>query len=342
MMLADASNLAIGLWLSGCLIAIVLSAIYSGSETGVYSLNRTRLRIDAHDGKRDALRLQKLMRDKTGLLFTTLVGTNVANYLAPLCLTVVFVNTLDAATQQDRERLAELYATLILTPTVFIFGEIVPKNVFHLGADALMRRFSRFIQFTHWLCRLTGLQIVQRGITRTVSAILGRGQGHGLAVPARADVYHILRESAAEGTLTTAQSTMVERIHHLNTIRIRDVMVPLKSVVMADSEQTRADLEPRLAKTRYSRMPVYKVDRRHVIGAVHLLDVLDAKSDTTVSELMRPTTNVPANVTIIEALETLQSEYARMAIVVNDVGDCIGIATVKDIVEEIVGDLTAF
>ncbi len=340
--LADASVAAITLWLLGCAVAIVFSAIFSGAETGIYSLSRARLRIDAHERDPAALRLQRLMRDRAGVLFTALVGTNVANYVAPLCLTVVFMHTLGAATQHDRERLAETYTTLILTPLVFIVGEIVPKNVFHIGADFLMRRVSLVLLIMHRICQWTGLQLVQRGVSRALTAMLRRDSAQGLPVPARADVYHLLRESAAEGTLTTAQSTMVDRIHQLHTIRARDVMVPLKSVVMAESEQTRGNLAPRLARTRFSRLPVYKGDRRHVIGVVHLLDIFDAKDNVPVSELMRPTTSIHAGANIVDALESLQDEYARMAVVVNDAGDCIGIATVKDIVEEIVGDLSAF
>lgn len=342
MMLADLTLLELSASLAACLAAIVLSGIYSGAETGVYSLNTTRLRINAHEGERAAIRLQRLMRDRTGLLFTSLVGTNIANYMAPFCLTIVFSHTLGIAVQAERERMAELYTTLILTPTVFIFGEIVPKNIFHLNADALMRRISRFIQLTYFACRATGLLLVQRLITRTVIGVLRRDQGPPGAMPARAEVYHMLRESAAEGTLSVAQSSMVERIHRLNTIRLRDVMVPIKAVVMAEHDQTRADLESRLAKTRYSRIPVYESNRKNVIGIVHILDILNARPETEIKSLARDTSRIRGDTSVFEALGTLQTEYGRMAIVVNDAGDCIGIATIKDLVEEIVGELAAF
>ncbi|MCB9853745.1 MAG: DUF21 domain-containing protein [Phycisphaerales bacterium] len=342
MMLATMTVFELSLWLVGCLAAIVLSGIYSGAETGVYSLNTTRLRINAHEGHRAAIRLQRLMADRTGLLFTSLVGTNVANYLAPFCMTMVFAHTLSIAGQVDRERMAELYTTLILTPTVFIFGEIVPKNIFHLNADALMRRISRFVQVTHTLCRLTGLLLIQRTIIRAVMGVLRKGEGSVVAMPARAEVYHMIRESAAEGTLSLAQSSMVERIHRLNTIRLREVMVPLKAVVMAEHDQTRSDLESRLAKTRFSRMPVYESSRKNVVGIVHIIDILSAKPDVEMGTLARETSRINGDSSVFEALGTLQREYGRMAIVVNNAGDCIGIATIKDLVEEIVGELAAF
>lgn len=342
MILADMTAIELSIWLVGCFVAIVLSGIYSGAETGVYSLNTTRLRINAHEGHRAAIRLQRLMSDRAGLLFTSLVGTNIANYMAPFCLTMVFAHTLDISNQVERERMAELYTTLILTPTVFIFGEIVPKNIFHLNADALMRRISSFIQVTHQLCRVMGLLLIQRTIIRAVMGVLRRGEGAVVTMPARAEVYHMIRESAAEGTLSLAQSSMVERIHRLNTIRLRDVMVPLKAVVMAEHDQTRADLESRLARTRFSRMPVYESDRKNVVGIVHILDILNAKPDVDMSEIARETSRIGGDSSVFEALGTLQREYGRMAVVVNQAGDCIGIATIKDLVEEIVGELTAF
>ncbi|MCA9256324.1 MAG: CBS domain-containing protein, partial [Phycisphaerales bacterium] len=234
------------------------------------------------------------------------------------------------------------YTTLILTPTVFIFGEIVPKNIFHLNADALMRRISRIVQFTYGLCRVTGLLLIQRSIIHVVMRALRKGDEDVGAMPARAEVYHMIRESAAEGTLSLAQSSMVERIHRLNTIRIRDVMAPLKAVVMAEHDQTRADLEPRLAKTRFSRMPVYEASRKNVIGVVHILDILNAEPAAELGSLARETSRIHGDASVFEALGTLQREYGRMAIVTNNAGDCIGIATIKDLVEEIVGELTAF
>ncbi len=342
MMLAELSATEFSFWIVGCLVAIVLSGVYSGAETGVYSLNTTRLRINAHEGQSSAIRLQRLMQDRTGLLFTSLVGTNIANYMAPFCLTVVFAQTLDISGQVERDRMAELYTTLILTPTVFIFGEIVPKNIFHLNADALMRRISGFIQLTHVACRATGLLLIQRQITRVVIGFLRKGKGPLGVMPARAEVYHMLRESAAEGTLSVAQSSMVERIHRLNTMCVRDVMVPLKAVVMAEHDQTRADLESRLAKTRYSRMPVYETERRHVVGIVHIIDILNADPGVEMKTLARATSRISGDTSVFESLGTLQREYGRMAIVLNGRGECIGIATIKDLVEEIVGELAAF
>src|SRR5512140_3180200 len=117
-------------WTVLCAAFIGLSALFSGAETGLYCVNRLRLRVAAHEKHRQAGRLQKLLIDQAGLLSTTLIGTNLANYLAPVGLTTVFLSLLRGHPEVDRERLAELYTTLILTPLVFIFGEAVPKNLF--------------------------------------------------------------------------------------------------------------------------------------------------------------------------------------------------------------------
>lgn len=341
-MILAASFMEVLPWLLGCIIAIVFSGIYSGSETGIYSLNSTRLRLDSHDGQPAAIKLEKLMTNRAGLLFSALVGTNVANYLAPFCLTAIFVMTLDEKDIHEREQLAELYATLILTPTVFIFGEVVPKNLFHAAADTLMRRFATFIYVTDRICRYTGVTYVQQFLTHAITTILRAPRTAEAAMRSRAEIYQLLREGAAEGVMTVAQRSMMERIHRLNTLSVRDVMVPLKSVVAIEATKTRAEIRPKLARARYSRLPVFKGTRGNIIGVAHMLDILNAREDKPIEKMARPPVLIPQSADVIEALSILQREYARMAIVTNASGKCVGIATIKDLVEEITGELGEF
>ena len=341
-MIAVATTLAITGYLLCCLIAIALSGIYSGSETGIYSLSVTKLRLDAHDGKRDALRLERAMADRANLLFATLVGTNIANYFAPFCLTAVFVLTLNHEDIAAREQQAELYATLILTPLVFIFGEVVPKNLFHSSADVLMRRYSRFITAALAFCRYTGISHLQRALTYSITRILRGPRAVDHAMRSRAEIYQLLREGAAEGIMSSAQRNMMERIHRLNTMAVREVMVPLRGVVSLSANMKRADIEDRLSQARYSRLPVFKHKRDKVVGVVHMLEILYAEPSQTMEDLSHPAILIPDHTNLIDALATLQEEYARMAIVTDPRGRCAGIVTVKDLVEEITGEIQAF
>lgn len=341
-MIAIATTLVVTGWLLGCLIAIALSGIFSGSETGIYSLSVTKLRLDAHDGHADALRLERAMADRANLLFATLVGTNIANYCAPFCLTAIFVLTLSVENLAARERSAELYTTLILTPLVFIFGEVVPKNLFHTSADVLMRRYSIFISAALAFCRYTGISQLQRALTFAITRLLRGPRTADQAMRSRAEIYQLLREGAAEGVMSVAQRNMMERIHRLNTMSVREVMVPLRSVVSLAATKTRGDIEDRLAQARFSRLPVFKHKPDKIIGVVHMLEILYAKPTQTMEDLAHPALAMPDHTNLIDALATLQKEFARMAIVTDPRGRCSGIVTIKDLVEEITGEIQAF
>jgi len=300
-------------WLSFCLVFVMLSGFFSGTETGLYCVNNTRLRLAAHRGDPSAVRLQTLLADRAGLLFTTLVGTNIANYLAPVCLTMVFLGSIDAATDTQRAHPAELYTTLALTPIVFIFGEIVPKNIFQRNADRLMSRASSLLHVAHAILRTLGIIGTQRWLSDFVSQRLTSRPASGSLLHSRAEVYHMLRESAAEGALSLTQSSILERLHTLGDIRVGKVMVPVRSVVMLPADATPQQVERNIRRTPYSRMPVYVDSRRRIRGVVHLLDVLTAEPSKTMAELAKPPVELSPGQPVIDALTTLQRECRRMA-----------------------------
>ena len=341
-MTPDLSGLELFFWLAACLVFVFLSGLFSGSETGLYCINQTRLHLAAHRGETSARRLQGLFKDRTGLLFTTLFGTNLANYLAPFCLTVVFLKSVSAGSQAKAEHLAELYTTLILTPVVFIFGEIVPKNLFQRNADHLMRRVSRVLDATHRAFGMTGIIWVQRKFSEFALRRLNRQAASGSALHSRLDVYQMLREGAAEGALTITQVSILERIHKLKTIPVGRIMVHRSRVAMIPADATRADVERILRRTPYSRLPTYRDKRRKIVGVVHLLDILTAPPDRPVSSMAEDPIEIPPDMPVIDALTLLQRSSRRLAVVANPAGYCLGIITVKDLVEEIVGELAAW
>ncbi len=341
-MLAALGTFDILCWVTLCVVFVILSGFFSGAETGLYCVHHTRLRLAADRGDRAAVRLQTLLTDRAGLLFSTLVGTNIANYLAPVCLTMVFLGSIDADNDTQREHLAELYTTLILTPGVFIFGEIVPKSLFQRNADLLMSRVSSLLNVTHTALRAIGVIGAQSRLSEFVSHRLVSQPASSSLLHSRAEVYHMLRESVAEGSLSLTQSSILERLHTLGDIRVGKVMVPLGRVIMLPADATPSEVEGSIRQTPYSRLPIYKESRRRIVGTIHLLDVLTAEPSKTMREMARQPVELSPGQPVIEALATLQRECRRMAVVVDYSGRCVGIVTVKDLVEEIVGELAAW
>lgn len=330
------------LWITLCAICVFFSAVFSGAETGMFSLNMTRMRLAAHQKNASATRLQDVVRDRAAFLFTTLFGTNLANYLAPACLTIIFVQTMSGRPRDEVERLSELYTTLILTPIIFIFGEAVPKNVFNRNADSMMLRFSRLLAFMHRLCEWSGIIFLQRKFSEVAFRGLNPRTRAATAMQTRLDVYQMLREGAAEGALSLTQVSILERIDRLRSLQVISVMVPFHQAVVLPASATRKAAEPLLRASRVSRLPVIGPDKRGVVGVVHVLDLMTAGEDRTVRELMRTPVEITPTTRVIDALSRLQREFRRMAVVVDRNGRCLGIVTVKDLVEEIVGELKAW
>lgn len=341
--MAGLSQTAVVFWVALCMIFVGLSGLYSGAETGLYCLNRLRLRVAAHGGNRRAQLLQRLLVDQPGQLFTMLVGTNVADYLASACLTLLFLRwfTLRMDVHQA-ETAAELYTTLILTPVVFIFGEVVPKNLFQRHSDRFMLDAARPLAISYWMAKWAGLLRAQRWISDLVLRKVAKKAATDYALHPRIDMYQMLREGAAGGALTATQAVMLERIAALRGVHVGSVMVPLSGVVMLRADATLAEARRIVTTTTHSWMPVYRGDRHRLVGVVHFLDLLTGVPELIVEDYLWPSVEVRYQTSVTETLSALQRARRRMAFIVDASGRCQGIVTVKDLVEEIVGELAAW
>ena len=335
-MLSEVSWQQTAFWVAACGVMIVGSALYSGAETGLYCLHRLRLNLQVGQNNHRAITLQHLLGDQSGMLFMTLLGTNVTNCLAPVCLTVLFLH---AGIQESR---VELYTALILTPIVLIFGEILPKVMFERHADRLMLRVTPLLAASYYVARWTGLIALLNALSRFVFRKFHRQTPSGSAFHSRMEMYHLLQEAGTQGTLSRTQLFMLERVHVLHRIRVGSVMVPLHRVVMLPANATAAEALSTVRSSDYSRLPVFRDDRARMIGFVHALDILTAPPSTVVTRRLFPPIEVRHDTHVVDALTLMQKSHRRMAFVVDTKGRCLGIVTVKDLVEEIVGELAAW
>ncbi len=322
------------LLLAGVLFAIVLSALASGSETGVYCLDRVRLRVACEQREPAALRLEQLVRRPADVVIAALIGTNVADYVATACVTALLLNAVVA------EGLAELYATVIVTPLVLVFGGIIPKDLFRRESNRLMSRLSGVLWLWQRGLQATGIVTVLRALPRAVLRWLdaGRGDTEDDLLP-RAETLHLLREGAARGGLTNLQRDLIERVLNLSAVRVGDVMIPRVRAAMVPQNVPRDDFLRAARMAHFSRLPVYRGDPRHIIGVVNVYDVLTDRDGRPVAEHMRPPVTLADHGSVSAALLKLQRARQTMAIVLDRSDHCVGILTLKDLVEEIVGDL---
>lgn len=323
------------LLLVGLVGALVLSGFCSGSETGVYCLNHVRLRVSAGRGDSRARRLERLMARPENLVITMLLGTNVADYLTTACTASLILRAAISESQ------VEIYATAIATPLILIFGGMVPKDWFRREANPLLMRLSVPILVSLRVAQATGLVWFLRTLTRGLVRLIDprAADAEGELLPRRARTLHLLREGAARGGLTAVQRDLMERVLRLSDKRCADVMVPRHRAAIAAVTLPRDDFLRIARMAHFSRIPVHGGDPRRIVGIVNVYDVLTDAAARPIAEHARPPLALPGHTRVSTALLRLQRERETMAIAVDAGGACIGLLTVKDLVEEIVGDL---
>jgi CBS domain containing-hemolysin-like protein len=325
-------------WVGIGLLALALSALYSGLETGVYCLNKIRLRLRSNVEGGSARALQTLITDRTRLLSVLLIWNNAANYATTASASVLLIWA------GLGEGGAELTVTVLVAPILFVFGEMVPKTLFRRHAETLVYRWTWLLRASTALMTWFGLVgLIRLAGNLALGKVRGDTQVAGL-VAARQQILGMLVETAHTGTITDQQSRIAEKILGLHQVRLRDVMVPLHHVDKLPQDATR-ELFLQIARTTaHSRLPVYPRDRpERIVGVVTVLDGLLLEPPAwSLDKLICDAPKLPPSMNVQTALTRLQRARQPLGIVTRKSGETLGIVTVKDLVEEIVGELRAW
>jgi CBS domain containing-hemolysin-like protein len=317
-------------WSALLCVGLVLSAYYAGMETGLYVLNKIRLDLRAERGERHGRALRGLLRDPNNFLAVLLVGNNLANYAATFAVSGIFVAV-------GRRHVAEVLSLALVTPTLFILGESVPKTVFRRTAEQWVYRMSWLLRASQFAFRWTGLVPLVRSFAVLLTRLTGQRRRE-LTPLAHGNISAVVAEGRATGTITHFQSAMADRVMRIRDVTLADVMVPMRRVVCADRDVGRQELVSRLRGHECSRLPLLD-ERRQVVGILNIYDALMTDDGESPADKARPPLVLPADMTVTDALYRMRRARSPMAVVRNRSGQHVGIATIKDLVEEIVGEL---
>ena len=322
--------------IAGAVLSVALSGLFSGTETGIYCLNRVRLRLHSEQGRRSARRIDALLQRPNDLIITVLIGTTIADYCASVCVAALLLRAVTG-------RQAEIYTALIMTPVIFVFGNAIPKNWFQRGSDRFMYPLSWALERLCQAARLTGAVRILGTLTRLVLRMVDpSGAARREDVLPRAKTLRLLREGAARGGLTAAQSDMIERVMRLSEVRVGRVMIPRQRAAIIREDISRDDFLRIASMAHFSRFPMSRDGENRMRGVVNAYDVLADEQQCPVVEYARVTIELRPEEPVSAALVKMQDARQAMAIVVDPSGDCLGVLTIKDLVEEIVGDLAAW
>jgi putative hemolysin len=309
-------------------VALLATAFFSAAEMAFIAANRVRMRHLAQSGNLTAERYLESFRRPERVLSTALMGVTLAHVIAASLATWALIPVLPNA--------AWLVATATLTPLMLIFGEVIPKAIARQWATALMRGGFRVIEVAGIVLRpLTwAASVVVAGIL----GLFGRRPASTRRFVSREELKLLLQMEPEEADVTTHEAEMIDNIFGLGERTVREVMVPLVDVAALPESATPEQAVRLIWERGFSRIPVYSDRVLNVVGVVTAMDLL--RRGATASDLkalMRPTMYVPETKRLDDLLREMQKARVQLAVVVDEYGGAVGVVTVEDIVEQIVG-----
>lgn len=308
---------------------ILLEAFFSGSEMALISCDRIKLRHQAQEGSKRAQLAERLLNRPDQLLATTLLGTNLALVTNAAVATLLCVLLLGEG--------REFYATLFLSPLVVLFGEMLPKAYFRHHADRLTPLLAVPLYFC--LRLLTPLSGIIRRVSDFLLIPLRISPDDRNPYITREELKFLVQEGNHHAQIDTEERRMIHKIIDFGETTVDEAMVPLIEVVALPSSATVADAVALVSEHQFSRIPVYEERIDQIVGVVHAFDLLGADPGTSLGSLMRPAYYVPETKLVDDLLQEMQRHRMQMAIVVDEYGGVVGIVTVEDLLEEIVGEI---
>ncbi len=313
------------------IVCILLSGYFSATETAFTAINKIRLRAKADDGDKGAKRVLKLADNYDRLLTTILIGNNVVNILASSLFTLLLI-----ALIPHNEGLATTLSTVILTVVVLIFGEITPKTLAKEFPEGFARFSAPLINAFAWLLLPFTFLF---GLWKKLLLKLFKHKEDNAITDDELKI--MVEEAEQEGGINAQESDLIRSAIEFNDLEAKDILVPRVDVIAIDSKTSLAEVDKIFMDTRYSRLPVYEGSIDNIVGILHEKDFIKQRGEHGFSLLKasKPVAFVVATTKISAVLKLMQKDKTHMAVVSGEFGDTLGIITMEDILEELVGEI---
>ena len=305
---------------------IGMSAFFSSTETAFTSFNHARVKALARGGNKRAKQALDLADNYDKLLSSILIGNNIVNILASSLATVVFVAWLGGA--------GVSVSTVVMTVLVLIFGEISPKTLAKDHADQLVLAFAPYINFIMLL--LTPLNWIFAQWRKLLARIFPAPKDEGMA---EEELLTLVAEAEQDGEIDEHESDLIRSAIEFNDQTAEDILTHRVDIVALDVEMTMDEAEQVFRENTFSRLPVYEDSIDSIVGVIHEKDFFNNRTATSLREIMKPPLFVTPTSRISDLLHTLQKAKSHMAIVSDEYGGTMGVVTMEDIIEELVGEI---
>ncbi len=320
------------------MILIILSGLFSASETALTAFKSTDLEEIENINPKKAKLLKKWLTKPNEILTAILLGNNIVNILASSIATIVTMQILGSGPQSGN---AVAIATVSMTVVVLIFGEITPKIV----AKTYSRKVSSAVIGPIYLLSIIALPIIKllMVVTKIISRMMGVDIKHENLMITEEEIKSYINVGEAEGIIEEEEREMIHSIIEFGDTTAKEVMTPRTSVFMLDAESTIDEVWDEIIESGYSRIPVYGEDLDEILGILYVKDLMSlAKKGNTnipVKNVLREAYFVPDTKSIVEILDEFRSKQVHMAIILDEYGGTVGVLTIEDLIEEIIGEI---
>ena len=310
-------------------VCIIMSAYFSATETAFSSFNRIRVKNMAEKGNKKAKLVMKLADNYDSLLSTILIGNNIVNIASASMATVLFVKLLG-------NEIGPSVSTAVTTIVVLIFSEVSPKSIAKESPEKFAMFSAPFLNIL--IIVLTPFNFLFRQWKRVLSLFIKASDDSGIT---EEELLSIVEEAKHDGGIDEQESMLIRSAIEFTEQEAIDILTPRIDITAVSTAATKEEIATIFEETGYSRVPLFEDNIDHITGVIYQKDFHNYvyHKDKEISEIIRPALYVPKNKKIGVLLKELQQSKLHIAIVLDEFGGTIGLVTLEDILEELVGEI---
>ena len=308
-------------------ILVLCSAYFSAAETAFSSLNHIRIKNMAEGGSRKASLVLKLYENYDKLLSTILVGNNIVNIAAASLATVLFVQYYGNA--------GTTLSTLVTTVVVLIFAEISPKSM----AKESPEKFAMFSapSLSMLIFLMTPVNYVFSQWKKLLSKLFRSTDDKSIT---EEELLTIIEEAEQDGAINEDDKQLFHSVIDFNDSKVSDILTPRVDIIAVSRDSSIQKVKDTYIQTGYSRIPVYESSIDNIIGVIHIRDFFElTQKDQSIHDILAPVIFVTPYTKISDLLKMLQTKNSHLAVATDEYGGTVGIVTMEDILEELVGEI---
>ncbi len=312
-------------------VLLMLSAFFSSAETALTCVNKVKMKTLADEGSKNAKRVLDILEAPGKMLSTILIGNNLVN-----------ISITSLATTLTIKLFGSTFVGLVtgfLTIMILLFGEIVPKTVASINSEKLALTYSPAIKTLMFL--LTPVIFIVDKMSSALFKLMHINASGTYNPMTENELKTYVEVSHEDGAIESEEREMILNVFDLGDSLAKDIMIPRIDMTMVDVDTSYSKLQNLFKNTLYSRIPVYEEDKDHIIGSVNLKDffLVTKKTDFKVRDIMREIYYTYETKKTDDLLIEMRQSANNIAVVLDEYGAAVGLITLEDLLEEIVGEI---